>query len=132
MLVPESERLDNTGLDLAEIERARLAASCALRSALEVWYVVPVDSADIADEETRALIESHGIALALADLTRGFSGGTESDRISARDAREWLSLVAAGSVKLPLERRAYNDDDAPRKFVGVQGLPVTRPLSPWS
>jgi hypothetical protein len=131
-LVPESEILDDTGRTTATIDEYRLSASGEIRAALSVFYVVPADSADIADAETRALIERHGIALALAGLTSIDSGQTQSTRTNANAAKEWLASVRMGNEKLELPRRAADEEGVPRLLVGIGrsggGAPV---LSSW-
>ena len=130
MLVPESSRLTDLGVDGEVIEKARLAASRQLREAIGARYVCP-DTLDTfpgtaQGAELRALVEQHGVALAAAFLSR--HDGGRSRKVAAEDqvARAWLDDVKAGRVDLsnvlPRRSRATNPL---RQLVVVDGGDTT-------
>lgn len=102
MLCPESDSLLDLGRTAEETARARAAASQEVRSALGVHYVVPVDSADIADDEARAIIESQALAIALKKLAVLGAVTTAAIDYGEEQARAWLVRVKSGEEAIAL------------------------------
>lgn len=126
MLVPESSRLTDVGLDADVVEKARLAASRQLREAIGARYLCPPDLASFPataeGAELRALVEQHGIALAVLALSQHDGGRGRKVDSEAQDARNWLGDVKAGRVDLSsvLPRRSQQNSPL-RQLVTVDG-----------
>ena len=126
MLVPESSRLTDVGLDADAIEKARLAASRQLREAIGARYLCPPDLASFPatgeGAELRALVEQHGVALAVLALSQHDGGRGRKVDSEAQDARNWLGDVKAGRVDLSsvLPRRSQQNSPL-RQVITVDG-----------
>jgi hypothetical protein len=126
MLVPESSRLTDFGLDVATVDKARLAASRQLREAISVRYVCPQDidsfPTSVEGEELRALVEQHGVALAAASLSQHDGGRSRKVDAEWQTARKWLDDVKAGRADLSnvLPRRSRRGSPQ-RQLVTLDG-----------
>ena len=110
-LVPPSSALDDFGRTPAEVEKARRVASRRLREAINAFFVAPptLEAFPETDEglELRALVETHGVALA-AHVLSALDGGRSRKVVrDAERAESWLQEVRAGNVDLsPLPSRS--------------------------
>jgi hypothetical protein len=113
-LVPETPELLDFARTAEEVDEARATASVTLRQAINIHFVCPATLAEFPDEELKAQVSKHGVALAAWWLSSRDSGRSKKVVADADRADEWLAEVKAGEVDLsPLPRRTAGGGRAP-------------------